>query len=83
MQKVITVGEIEKTVKEYRNIEEPIIVKREKDDDLIIISMEEYKKKIFLAELDKKIEEGENDIRNGRVRDAEDIFKELRQKYGY
>lgn len=83
MQKVITVEEMEKTVNEYRNIEEPIIVKREKDDDLIILSLEEYKKKIFMAELDRKIEEGEDDIRNGRVRNAKEVFKELRQKYGY
>lgn len=83
MQKIITVEEIEKTVSEYSNIEEPIIVKRKNNNDLVILSMEEYKKKIFMAELDRKIEEGEEDIKNGRVRKATEVFKDLRQKYGY
>lgn len=54
MQKVITVEEMGKMVNEYTNIEEPIIVKRANKNDLVILSMEEYKKKLFLNELDKK-----------------------------
>jgi len=53
MQREITVNEIESTINKYTDIDEPIIVKRENKSDLVIISMEEYKKKIFLAELDK------------------------------
>ena len=83
MQKEITVNEIESTIENYTAIEEPIVVKRENKDDLIIISMEEYRKKIFLADLDRRLQEGEDDIRNGRVRDAREVFKELRHKYGY
>ena len=83
MQKKITVAEIESTINEYDNIEEPIIIKRENKNDLVIISFEEYKKKLFLAELERKIEEGEEDIKNNRVYNARAVFEELEEKYGY
>ena len=83
MQKEITVKEIESTINQYSNIEEPIIVKRENNNDLVIISIDEYKKKIYLAELDRKLQEGKEDIKNNRAREVREVFKELRQKYGY
>lgn len=83
MQKEITVQEIVETINTYTNIEEPIIVKRENKNDLIIISMEEYKKKLYLSDLDKKLLEGEEDIINEDVYDARDVLMELREKYGY
>ena len=83
MQKEITVKEIESTINQYSNIEEPIIVKRENNNDLVIISIDEYKKKIYLAELDRKLQEGEEEIKNNRASEVREVFKELRQKYGY
>ena len=83
MQKIITVEEMEKIANEYTNIEEPIIVKRANKNDLVILSMEEYKKKLFLNELDKKIQEGEEDIKNGKTHKLRDVFKELRSEYGF
>lgn len=83
MPREITVKEIEDTINNYTNIEEPIIVKREDKEDLIIISMEEYKKKIYLAELDRKLQEGEEDINNNRVYSAREVLQEMREKYGY
>ena len=83
MQKEIKVSEVEETLNNYTNIEEPIIVKRENKEDLIIISIEEYKKKIFLSELEKKILEGEEDIKNNKIYSAKDVLRELDEKYGY
>lgn len=83
MQREITVNEVESTIKKYTNIVEPLLIKRENEEDLIIISAEEYKKKIFLAELAKKLEEGEEDIRNNKVHNARKVLKELREEYGY
>ena len=83
MQKEITVKEIVDTLEQYTNIEEPIIVKRDNKDDVVILSIEEYRKKIFLAELDKKLDEAEDDIKNNRVHKARDVFKELKEQYGY
>ena len=83
MQKVITVEEMEKIANEYTNIEEPIIVKRANKNDLVISSMDEYNKKLFLNELDRKIQEGEKDIKNGKTHKLRDVFKELRSEYGF
>ena len=47
MQKEITVKEIVDTLEQYTNIEEPIIVKRDNKDDVVILSIEEYRKKSF------------------------------------
>lgn len=81
MQKEITVEEIEQTINKYTKIDEPIIVKRENKEDLIIISMEEYKKTVFLSELEKKIEEGEQDIKNNKIHNAKKVFDDFRSKY--
>lgn len=83
MQKIINIEEVESILEKYTNIEEPIIVKRENKGDVIILSIEEYKKRIFFADFEKKIEEAENDIKKGNVHKARDVFKELRDKYGY
>ena len=83
MQREITVKEIEDVINSYTNIEEPIVVKRENKEDLVIISMEEFKKIKFLNSLDRKLAEGEEDIENGNVYNARDVFKELGEKYGF
>lgn len=83
IQREITVDKIEDTINNYTNIEEPIVVKRKNKNDLIIISMEEYKKKLFLLDLEKKLLEGEEDIKNNRVYDAKDVFEELMEEYGF
>lgn len=83
MQREITIEEVVDTINKYTNIEEPIIIKRKNKEDLVIISMEEYKKKVFLAELSKKVAEGEEDIEYGKTHDAKKVLKELRSKYGY
>ena len=37
----------------------------------------------FLNELDKKLSEGEEDIKNGRIYNAREVFEELGEKYGF
>lgn len=58
-------------------------VKEIKDEDLLIIDNEEYEKQKFFDEVERKLKEAEDDIKNGRVRPAREVFKELREKYGY
>ena len=83
MSREITVREVEDVINNYTNIEEPIVIKRENKEDLIIISMEEFKKRTFLNELDRKLAEGEEDIKNGKVYNAREVFQELGEKYGF
>ncbi len=83
MKKEITMKEFENTVNSIDVIEEPIIVKRDNKQDLVVISLEQYKKELFLAELSSKLEKSEKEYEQGNVHNARIVFKELRDKYGY
>lgn len=78
MQREITVREFETTVNEVDNIEEPIIVKRENKKDLVVISLEQYQKEMFLS----KLEKSKKQYKEGKVHSARTVFKGLREKYG-
>lgn len=47
-----------------------------------VISKKEQKKKVMEEEMIRHLLKSEEDIEKGRVRDAEDVFKEWREKYG-
>ena len=79
MQREITVREFETTVNEVDNIEEPIIVKRKNKKDLVVISLEQYQKEMFLS----KLEKSKKQYKEGKVHSARTVFKGLREKYGY
>lgn len=79
MQREITVKEFETIVNEVDNIEEPIIVKRENKKDLVVISLEQYQKEMFLS----KLEKSKKQYKEGKVHSARTVFKGLREKYGY
>ncbi len=82
MQKEITVKELEEAVNTVDEIEEPIIVKRDNKKDLVVLSLDEYRKKIFLNEVSDKLEESEEEYKAGKTHKARTVFKELREKYG-
>ena len=79
LKKEITVREFENVVSSIDDIEEPIIVKRENKKDLIVISLEEYQKAVFL----NKLEKSKKQYKEGKVYSARTVFKGLREKYGY
>ena len=81
MQKLTSFNEIESAVDKYGEI----VVTKNDENDLVFMSMEEYKKQLNEKRIDEEIEqkilESEEDYNNGRVRDAEDVFKEWKEKY--
>ena len=79
----ITVKEVEKTLNNYSNIDEPIFVKRENKDDVVILSLKEYKEKMLEKEIIEHLKKSEKDIENGKTISADKFFNELRKKYGY
>ena len=83
MQREITINEFENTINAVDKIDEPIVIKRNNKEDLVVISLEKKKKNLFFTEINSKIEKGEEDLKNGRVHSAKSVFKELRKKYGY
>lgn len=78
MQKEITVREFENAVNAVDDIE-PMIIKRENKKDLLVISLEQYQKEMFL----NKLEKSKKQYKQGKVHSARTVFKGLREKYGY
>lgn len=61
---------------------EPIFVTKNGYSDLVVMSMETYKRKMAMADFDEKIREAENDISEGvEPLDARSALAELRAKY--
>ena len=83
MERETTIAEFANIANRIDDIKEPIIIKRDNKRDLIVIGLEEYKKYLFLSELNEKLEKSEKDLKEGKIYMAKDVFKELREKYGY
>lgn len=62
--------------------QEPIFVTKNGYGDLVVMSIEMYDKLVSTIQIDKAIEESENEIANGaELVDAKDVFASLRRKY--
>ena len=79
MQQVTSLKEIETIVNENG---EAIIGKNNKNN-MVIMSMEEYRNNIFDKETVQKLLKSEEDIKNGKTKNATVVIKELREKYGF
>ena len=78
MQQLTNLNEIESAVNQYGEI----VISKNNKNNVVVMSMEEYKKKMLDEEIERKILKSEEDYNNGRVRKAEDVFKEWELKYG-
>ena len=78
MQQLTNLQEIETAVNQYGEI----VIRKNNKNNVVVMSMEEYKKKMLDEEIERKILKSEDDYNNGRVRKAEDVFKEWELKYG-
>ena len=78
MQQLTNLKEIESAVNQYGEI----VISKNNKNNVVVMSMEEYKKKMLDEEIERKILKSEEDYNNGRVRKAEDVFKEWKLKYG-
>lgn len=52
------------------------------NDNIVIMKMEEYRKRLIKEEIEKHLLKAEDDIKNGRVREAREVFKEWKEQYG-
>ena len=78
MQRLTDLKKIETAVNKYGEV----VVSKNNKNNVEVMSMEEYKKKMLNEEIERKILKSEEDYNNGRVRKAEDVFKEWKLKYG-
>lgn len=79
MQQVTSLREIEQFIDEYGET----IVSKNNKNKVIVMSMEEYKNKMFDNETIEKLLQSEKDIEEGKTRKANEVIKELRKKYGF
>ena len=52
------------------------------NNNIVIMNMEEYRKKLMKEYIENHLLKAEDDIRNGKVRNARDVFKEWKEQYG-
>ena len=78
MKKLTNLQELEMAV----NLNGEVVVTKNNKNNVILMSMEEYKKSLIKDKIKNNLIKAEEDIKLGRVRDAEEVFKEWNAKYG-
>ena len=61
---------------------EPIYITKNGYGDMVIMSMKVYEEKMFMADVYFKLAEAEAEVREGKVSDAREGLRTLREKYG-
>ena len=61
---------------------EPIFITKNGYGDMVVMSMKAYEEKLFMADVYAKLAEAESDIQEGKVSDAREGLRTLRDKYG-
>ncbi len=77
MQQVIEIQDLESFLDEYGEL----IVRKTNKNNVVVMSLDEYKQ--FDTDIEEKLLKSEDDIKNGRTRDAVKVFEELEEKYGF
>lgn len=79
MQQVTNIKELENAI----NTNGEMIVTKNSKNNVILLSFEEYKKKICDDEIEEKLLKAERQIDEGKTVKAIEVFKELEEKYGF
>ena len=75
----INMQEVETAMNKYVDI---VLTKNEKNN-VIVLSVEQYKEKLLDEEIEKKLLKAEKQIEEGKTVKAAEVFKELEEKYGF
>ena len=81
MQREIKVSEVENILNED-NINDTIIVRRPNKSDVVIISLDNYKR-IIESKFILRLKRGEEQIENGEITDGDIVLEKMRNEYGY
>ena len=79
MQQVTSLQQIEPFI----NQNGEMVIGKNNKNNVVIMSMEEYRNNIFNNETVDKLLKSEEDIEKGKARKATEVIKELRAKYGF
>lgn len=77
MQQVTNIQQLETAI----NQNGEMVISKD-NNNIIIMNMEEYRNKALEKDIEKHLLKAEDDIKNGRVREAREVFKEWKEKYG-
>lgn len=77
MQQITNIKELRTAVNQ--NGEMVITIK---NGNIIIMKMEEYRKKLMKEDIEKHLLKAEEDIEMGRVKEVREVFEEWKDKYG-
>ena len=77
MQKIMNFSQLETEINQNG---EMVITKE--NNNLIVMNMEEYKKRMLQKDIEKHLLKAEEDIEKGRTKSAREVFKEWKEKYG-
>ena len=61
---------------------EPVYITKNGYGDMVVMSMKAYEEKLFMVDVYAKLAEAESDIQEGKVSDAREGLRTLRDKYG-
>ena len=79
MQQLTNIQEIETAVNQYGEI----VISKNKKNNVIVMSMQEYKQKLIDERIEEKLLKAEKQIEDGKTIKAEEVFKELEETYGF
>lgn len=79
MQYLGSIQEIKTAVNQYGEI----VICKNDQDNVIVMSMDEYNKNNIKKDIIDKLKESEEEITKGEGIEADVAFKELREKYEY
>ena len=65
-----------------RESDEPVYITKNGYGDMVIMSMKVYEEKLFLADVYAKLAQAEAEVQEGKVSDAREGLKTLRETYG-
>lgn len=77
MQRIMNFSQLETEI----NQNGELVITKE-NNNLIVMNMEEYKRKILQKDIEKHLLKAEEDIEKGKTRSAREVFKEWKEKYG-
>ena len=84
MPQIIPIKDLKKTSElsqMCKEATEPIYITKNGYGDMVIMSMEMYEQKMFLLEAYAKLAAAEQQVQEGKVLDAGDGLKSIREKY--
>ena len=79
MQNITNIQELERAI----SLNGEMVVTKNSKNNVILLSIEEYKKKLQDEEIEKKLLNAEKQIDEGKTVKATEVFKELEEKYGF